>query len=674
MKKWVIAPPDPAAVKALSASGLSPLCCQVLVSQGIVSMDQAVSRMGSTSLSDPFAIIDMMPAADALNAAIDAGERICVYGDYDCDGVMATVILYSYLSSMGADVTWRIPERSEGYGLNEQAVREMHADGVQMIVTVDNGISAVPEAALIRELGMSLVITDHHQPGPTLPEAAAVVDAHRQDNTSTFRLYCGAGIALLLVAAMSGGDLEMALEQFGDLAAIATVADVVPLIGENRYLVQIGLDYLENTERPGLIALRERAGLKDKTLTAQNISFGISPRINAAGRLRSPRLAVELLLEEDPSRAAALAAEIDEINAARKSCEAEIVKNVLASVVNDPDRLHDRVLIFAGEDWHMGVIGIVAARLQERYGRPCFMVSLHDGIGHGSARSFGDFSVFDCLTACEDLFEKFGGHPAAGGFTIKEENLDAFRQRVAAYAAEHHPTMPVMETRVACTLKKESLTVEAVESLSQLEPFGADNPEPVFLAENAQILDIRSFGQGIHTRLTVRVDGQDYAAKVFRVAPADLGIRANEVVHLLVRPEVNRWNGNENVELVVQDYRPAGLQQTKILAALAAYDQWRRGEALPKAWYPAILPSREDLTHVYKCLPTEGIRIDRLANAMFRAGMNHCKLRLCLDVFCELGLAASTDGEVTVHRVVPAARADLGSSQILARLSALAKE
>ncbi len=674
MKKWKIGMPDPDAVSKLQkGSDLSELCCAVLASEGCIDLEQAAARLGCNALSDPSLICDMQQAAEALLDAIDAGKRICVYGDDDCDGVMATVILYSFLYETGADVVWRIPERSEGYGLNNQAIDELHADGVELIVTVDNGISAIPEAQHIRELGMELVVTDHHQPGAELPEALAVVDAHREDNFSPFRLYCGAGIALLLVAAMNDGDVQMALEQFGDLAAIATIADVVSLTSENRYLVQVGMDYLENTERPGLRALREISGLGEKKLTSTNIAFGIAPRINAAGRLASPKLAVELLLEEDPAKARSLAEQIDKLNAERKTCGEEILHAVRSAIAEEPQLIHERVLIFSGENWNAGVIGIAAARLQERYSKPCFIISVENGIGHGSARAFGVFSVFSALTFCGDLLEKYGGHPAAGGFTIKVENIPAFRERIAEYARTNHPDMPVMELQSACVLRRHLLSTEAVASLSQLEPFGTDNPEPIFVAENARIREVRPVSGGVHTKLTVEVDGVVCDAMLFRTSPEASGLRPGDVCHMMVLLSVNSWMGQERITLNVQDHRASGINQSRILSAMAAYDKYRRQEELPAAYYKAIAPTREECIAVYNAVSPKGIRIDRLALLMFPQNINYCKMRICLDIFEELGLIAVEDGETSTRRL-PAKRVDLQNSKILQSITNRSKE
>ena len=670
MKKWIIEKPDPGIVSALQrGSDLSWLCCQVLAAQGIENLQQAGERIGCQALSDPFLICDMREAAQALTDAMDDGRHICVYGDYDCDGVMATVILYSYLQQMGANVSWRIPERADGYGLSCKAVEEMHEAGVELIVTVDNGIAAIPEAQRIRELGMELIVTDHHQPGDRLPEAIAVVDPHREDNYSPFRLYCGAGIALLLVAALNDGDTEMALEQFGDLAAVATIADIVSLTGENRYLVQMGLQYLENSENPGLRALREVSGLGGKELTSVNVAFSIAPRINAAGRMRSASLAASLLLEEDPARARELAGELGNINNERKTCEAQIVQEALSQLAADPSLLYQRILVFAGENWHDGVIGIVAAKLQERFGKPCFVISLHDdGTGHGSARSFGDVSVYKALRACEQHLEKYGGHPGAGGFTLKKGALDAFRRTLLEWAGRVHPEMPVMEIRAACVLEPMQITVEAASSLSQLEPFGADQPEPVFLIENAVIRELRPLSGGIHTKLIVLVGDLVYEALMFGTAPERVGFVPGDVCHMLVRLNVNTYHGMSRVDLMVKDLRSSGLKQGKILSAVRTYDSYRRGEPLPQTYYRAMYPDRAALTAVYRAVPEKGIRMERLIQQMYTQDINYCKMRIALDALSELGLVRLSVTGTEAVRLPVGQRADLGTSRVLREL------
>lgn len=674
MKKWNIYRSNPQTIAELQKScGLSLLCCTVLVAKGYTTSLDVSEFMGCQELSSPFDISGMKDAAQIINDAVDSGKRICIYGDYDCDGIMATVILYSYLAETGANVTWRIPERNEGYGLNMQAVQEMHDDGVELIVTVDNGISALEEAEKIKELGMELIITDHHQPGFRLPEAAAIVDAHCEDNYSAYRFYCGAGIALLLVAAMNDGDTQMAMEQFGDLAAIATIADVVALTGENRFLVQRGMEYLEHTERAGLRALREISGLSEKNLQSMHIAFMLAPRINAAGRMASPKLAVQLLLEEDEEKALTLAGQINSLNTERKNSEAEILKEVAEQIRNNPEMLYQRVLVFYGENWHSGVIGIVASRLQEKYGKPCFMISIQNGHGHGSARSFGNFHVFKALTSCENLLEKFGGHPAAGGFTLKEENIPAFIEQLQQYAWEHHEEMPFMEISAIGALRPEFLLPEMVESLSCFEPFGAENQEPVFLAENVFVKQIQATSGGTHTRMQLLLQNQPCTAMYFRKTPEQTGVIAGNFYHMLVCLNCNTYKGNKSVTLIIQEVRPAGISQTKLLNAVRIYEKYKRKEELYPSYYRGMLPDRKILETVYRSISGQAVAVEMLAAPMMQKGINYCQLLVSLDVFEEMGLLEKDTINGEVKRLSVNQKVNLEDSAILKELRQLAE-
>ncbi len=667
MKKWLIhQPPEDAVNKIRSGSDLSMLCAQVLASRGMQSVQDVAAFLQCDGLSDPFLTADMQEAADRINQALENGTRICVYGDYDCDGVTATVILYSYLSEMGADVTYRIPEREEGYGLNETAIREMHEDGVELIVTVDNGITAIEEAKRIQELGMTLIITDHHQPLDTLPQAAAIVDMHRPDDTSPYHKLCGAGLALKLVAALDGGDDTMALEQFGELAAIATVADVVELSGENRYLVQLGLRLLANTERPGLLALLEQAGLSGKTFTSTSIAFGIAPRLNAAGRFGSPDTAVRLLLSEDMDEAQSLAAELERRNTARKEEEARILEQIEAQARENPTLLKARVLIFAGENWHHGVIGIAASRLEERFGKPTILITIEGETARGSMRSFGNFSAFRCLDACRDLLTRYGGHPGAGGFSLASDQIGAFCAAVEAYAAQMHPEMPVLTLDADRMLLPQDFSLEAFASLSVLAPFGEGNPTPVFAISHAVLQEIVPLSKGAHTKLRVTYGTMALDLLLFRTKPEEVWLRRGAVCDFLVMAEVGQFQGRPQLSLIVQDYRKSGLKQAKYFAARHTYEQFCRNEPLSAAFYRAITPSRDAFAQIYKRIPTTDTAFDTLFGSLQELPeMNYCKMRIALDIFEELGLVGQNLWTEQVRRIPTQQKVDLQASELL---------
>lgn len=674
MKKWTILQPNPEKVKALlQKSDLSRLCAEVLVSGGIDSIEKAAAFFSADELSDPFLLRDMEEAAEILNDAVESGKNICIYGDYDCDGICATVMLYLYLDSLGADVHYYIPERTEGYGMNKAAVRTLAERGTELIVTVDNGISAVEEADLIAELGMELVITDHHRPPEVLPKATAIVDPHRRDCSSPFKELCGAGVVLKLIAAMDGGVYDMALEQFSDLAAIATVADVVSLTGENRAIVEHGLHLLANTENLGLSALMKESKLSADKLSSTAAAFILAPRMNAAGRFGSPSTAVKLLLTDDSEEADALAAELSHLNAKRKETERAITQAIEKSIAENPDILNRRELVFYGEDWHHGVIGIVSARMTERYGKPCFILSAEEDGARGSARGVPGYSVYEALNACADLLERFGGHTGAGGFSLKKENIEGFFARLAKFSRSKHPSVPRLTLTAHKVLEARDLTVEQVESLDRLEPFGEANPRPVFALLGARVDEIQPLSEGKHTKLKLNYQGTAAYALLFGTSADSvrLQLKPGEAADLLVHTELNRFNGKTTVSMRALDYRKSGIPQAKYFAALEAYERWRLGEGVPDALKPRIVPTREELVAVYKAVAAAPVPADILFARLCSDSMNYCKLRLCLDIFCELGLICIEPVQNTVSLVSNAPKTDLNRSAILNNLRCL---
>lgn len=673
MKKWTVSSPDRKIVSALtlgSGGSISPLAAAVLASRGYTDCNSVSSEfsVSADELSDPFLINDMQSAADTINEAIDSGEKICVYGDYDCDGIMASVMLYSYLYEAGADVEYYIPERSEGYGLNAGAVRKIADGGVGLIITVDNGISAISEAELVYECGMKLVITDHHQPGEILPRAEAVVDLHRSDCFVPFKELCGAGVVLKLIAALDGGDYTMALEQFGDLAAIATVADIVSLKNENRFIVNYGMNLIENSDRPAICALKAVSGLEDKKIDTVSIGFNIAPRINASGRFGSPSTAVKLFLSEDDAEITNLAAELNELNSQRKNKEAEIMKEICAMIDADPMMIRERVIFICGKNWHHGVIGIVASRVSEMFGKPAFIASESDGEIRGSARSFGEFSVFGALSACSDSLEKFGGHPGAGGFTIRNGMTDEFNRLLRKYAIENHKIMPVMTIRADAPITAAELDIQYVRGLSFLEPFGAGNEKPLFYIESAVVTDITPLSGGTHTKLRLKIGYVETDALLFRTAPDSLMVNKGDMCSLIVSVGINSFRGNESISMVVKDYRSCNVVQSKVFAAASAFEAFLRGEKLPDNYYPSMYPTREETAEIYKQITAAGISADLLSSRIRIPSLNQCKFLVALEAMRELGLISYSSAEDSYRRNPVSRRVDLQSAPILGKL------
>lgn len=666
MKKWSTKNYDRSIASKLSLScSVSSLTAAVLAAKGYSSAESVMERLELNELSDPFLIKDMKIAADTINKAVEDGTRICVYGDYDCDGIMASVILYAYLLEIGADAVYYIPERSEGYGLNKNAIDKLHEDGVELIVTVDNGISAIDEAEHIYSLGMKLIVTDHHQQGETLPHAEAVVDPHRHDDCSPFKSACGAVIALKLVAALDDGDYTMALEQFGDLAAIATVADIVSLTGENRFIVRYGLNLINNTDRFALMALKEVSGLTDKHVDSHSIAFGLGPRINAAGRFGSPETAMELFLSEEYETAMEFAQELDSLNNARKSEENIIISEIYSILDSDPSILRDRVICICGNGWHHGVIGITASRIMEKFGKPCFIASEENGELRGSARSFGNFSVFEALTAASEVLEKFGGHPAAGGFTIKSGMFDEFRRIINKFAMDNCKDMPLPELSADMTVTAADLTVENVNGLNVLEPFGTDNQKPLFLIENAEITDIIPLSGGAHSKIRIKLDGIAYEALMFRRQPLSLPVQRGDLCDMIATLGTNTFKNKTYVSIFISDIRKHAFEQDKYFAALGAFEAHMRGEELPENYYPVMLPSRETAAAIYKLIPEDGITADNLYFRISSAKLNYCRFCASVEAMRQLGLIVMYSADSIIQRVKVSQKADLNSAPVL---------
>lgn len=643
MKKWIIGNPDRNIAAELSKNtSLSPLCSSVLVSRGIDTVQKACNFFdykkdeNAEILSDPFMLKDMREASEILIQAVENGEYICVYGDYDCDGITATTILYSYLECLGARVRYYINMRSDGYGLCESGIRALSEDGVELIVTVDNGISAINEIALANELGMRVVVTDHHQPGEVLPDALAVVDPHRTDCPSTFKDICGCTVALKLIAAMDGGDYSAAFEQFADFTALATIADVMPLSGENRSIVTHGLRYLKNTENCGLKALIEKSGAKDR-LSSTDVSFSLIPRINASGRFGSASDAVELFLTDDDERASELAEKLDKLNTERKSAEEEILNEVEQQILNLPEILYNRVLVIYGEGWHHGVIGIVAARLVERFGKPVFLLSDDGELARGSARSVEGFSIFSALSACSNELQKFGGHVGAGGFSLLKENISAFDKAMQKYAAEFYPVQPVQTIHADKLILPEELDIDTIKTLSSLEPFGEGCRQPVFLLRKAVINDIIPLSNGLSTKIRIVYGGKQSEGLLFGKRTADFLYKKGDTVDILASIYINTYNGRQSLNMRIIDLRSSNIVQAKYFNAKQAYEQFKRGEGIDSALAKRALPTRDELIPIYKAIAGFGeISSDELFGKIDSESISYCKLRIAIDIFSEL--------------------------------------
>ena len=619
------------------------LLAGILAARGITDPTEALTLLaGEEELSDPMLLTDMDKACARILEAIDKEQTIVVYGDYDVDGVTATALLYQHLKGMGASVKCMLPSREgDGYGLSKNAIQSIHDKGCQLIVTVDNGISALEEAEFAASLGVDLIVTDHHLPHDALPKAVAVVDPRRADDHSPFKGLCGAGVAFKLCAALDGCPPEEMLDYCGDLAAVGTVADVMPLTGENRTLVKAGLKLLQQTDRPGISALLEEVGLGGKPITAENVSYAIAPRINAAGRMDNAVTALQLVLCEDEERAAELAHKLNEINVARQETEQEIVKAAQEQLDAEPAILEDRVILIWGRDWHPGVIGIVASRLVEKTGRPVIVVSVDEhGEGKGSGRSVQGFNLHECIASCEDILLRFGGHAMAAGLSVREENLPELRRRLNEWAARECAVLFTPPLECDLSIHLDRITVESVRRLEQLAPYGAENPTPVFVLEKAVIDGVFSVSEGKHCRLRLRQGNASIYAVWFGMPPEQLPYTMGDVVDAAVNLSVYESLRGAQLSGRILELHPAGFgnaaaEQTALVQAL------RRGTPLSAEQKARIAPERSDIITVYRELQARRWHAEDLQPLFAKLGEeNTGKILVAITALEQVGLIA----------------------------------
>ena len=676
LRKWEVRPLDKERAAAFAQTYGVPFFLAMLMNiRGLDDAAHLREFLGEgETLSDPFLLKDMDKAAARITCAVDNMEKIAVYGDYDADGVTSTAMLYSYLETRGADVIFYIPQREgEGYGMNIGAVEYLKEQGVSLIVTVDNGISSVQEVARANELGIDVVVTDHHRPQEILPDAVAVVDAYRPDDTSPYKHFSGVGIAFKLLMALEdgAGDVEDLLEAYSDLAAIGTIGDIVPLTGENRTLIRAGLERLSQSDRPGVQALLENAGIAGKALTSTNVAFTLVPRINATGRMGAPERAVRLLISGYEEEAEVLSEEICADNEERRRVEAEIAEAAFADI-EAKGYMKDRVVVVDGENWHHGVIGIVASRVTERCGKPCMIISRGETEAKGSGRSIEGFSLFEAICACGDLLIKFGGHPMAAGITLKPENIEAFRKRINRYAAEHFPQMPTQTVTLDCKLNPAALSVSMAQSLTQLEPFGNGNPQPVFGLFNMELSNVTPVGGGGHLRLTLEKNGAVITAMRFNTKPEELPYHIGDKIDLAVQLEAREFRGQPSLTVIVRDMKFAAFNTEKNIASLASFEKWQRGEVLSAEDKNRLYPDRACLAAIYRALRTvNGKETDQVRFvSQFGKDMTLGLFKTALLVFEERGLVHSeiADDTFTATLIETSGKTDITRSPVLLAL------
>ena len=641
-KKWSIryAPTaeNASAVKSLAdALGILPTTAKLLFTRGLRTAEEATVflRQAETSLHDPFMLKDIERAVARILEALEKGERIAIYGDYDVDGVTSVSLLYTYLSRLGADIGYYIPCRSrEGYGLSTSAIDTLKERGVELIITVDTGITAMEEVAYATELGIDTVVTDHHECRPELPEACALVNPHRADDAYPFKDLAGVGVVFKLICALEMTRCRMdgrseidgvrqICREYADLVAIGTIADVMPIVDENRLIVALGLKLLESTKRPGLRALIEAASgnrvgdqkfpPKKRKINSGFIGFVLAPRINAAGRVSSASIAVELLLATDNERAAELAEELCNLNTTRQVEENRIAVEVYQKIEQMPPELCDRIIVIEGDTWQQGIIGIVSSRITERYGLPSILISFDgstrgfasdDDLGKGSGRSIKGLNLVEALADSEEHLARFGGHELAAGLTIRRGNIDAFRKQINQYAHKHlTEDMLCISIDADCEVQMKDLTLALAQEIDKLEPFGTSNPVPNFVLRDASLLRIIPMGNGKHTKLILEKDGISMVAVWFGTEHTAIPFEIGDRLDVMFQLNINEFQNVTSLQMIVQDMQLSKVYEESFADAWERYEEIRAGA--PITAEEDVIPTRQDMACVYTLLRRE---------------------------------------------------------------------
>lgn len=665
MREWVFKQTDKALATELAKECEIPdFTAFLLVSKGLCDpfeIDEFLSD--ELVLQDPFCFADMQKGIERVNFAIENNQKIAIFGDYDCDGITSTVLLYSVLKNLGASVSYRVPTRDEGYGISISAVEELKQKGIELIITVDNGITAFEAIDLANSFGIDVVVTDHHLPGEKLPNAYAVIDPKRKDCPTEFKDYAGVGVAMMFCSALGDIPLEDLIFSYGDLVAIGTIADVMPIISDNRGIVKHSLDLIKNSNRVGIKALILQAGLKKDNFSTSSVSFGIAPRINAAGRVLDPNIAIDLLLCEDEQEANNLAQKLCEINLTRHQLEKEILIKANEKLAADSSMINAPVIIVGDENWHGGVLGIVAAKLCETFSRPAIVFCFEDGMAHGSARSVDGASIYDIIADNPELVEAFGGHSSAAGVSIKLENFKKAVVNIENSAKKLYPEMPFNKVEITCKLNPKKVNINAVYAQKALMPFGEKNEQPIFALCDMKIKDITELSGGKHLKLTVSRQGDETPLSVMKFFTTynEFPYKIGDKVDIAVTLESNVFNEIERVSTIVKDIKPSEVDIKTALKQLRKYQNFKYfGENIETEL------SRQNVVDIYlRIRNLKRIKANEAELMFLLCENDFLRLRIVLDILFELEfIKFSYNGNYNIEYIENATKKDLTDSSV----------
>ena len=676
MKLWTVAELNKAEASEIQNKyELPALIAMLLQIRNIKTKEEIEDFLFNDSeIASPFEIKDMNKAVNRIKRSLDNCELICVYGDYDADGVTSTALLYSYLETIDANVMFYIPSReNEGYGMNKSAIDFLNEKGVRLIITVDNGIAAIEEIAYANSLGIDTVVTDHHMPTGELPNACAVVDLHREDCNSKFKSLSGVGVAFKLIMALEGEycDTNSLLDNYADILTIGTIGDIVELRGENRVFVKRGLQSIMNSDRAGIEALVQNSGLAGKNISAGNVSFTIVPRINAVGRLGLSEKSVKLLLTEDFEEAEEISVQLCDDNAERQQIEKDILDKIDLRIQQDPTLVLDKVIVIDGENWHQGVIGIVASRIKETYGKPAIVISKNGKAAKASGRSVEGFPLSEAVFSCSDILTHYGGHPMAVGLSIDSDKIELFRKRINEYA-DTFSNMPFDKLNIECKLNPAFLSVDIVQSLSYLQPFGAGNPTPIFGLYNMKLINIIPLSNNKHLKLVFSRNNTTVNAMKFFTSTEEFPYKIGDTLDLAVTLDINEYNGNTSVSVIIKAIKSTTDNPEEILKSLRIYENFCNGANITDAERQDIFPDRNDFALLYRYLKSNNgydFPFETLVHKLDNK-LSFGKIRVILKAMSELGLIEICEGlkSSQIKLIEVTGKVDLDSARIISKL------
>ncbi len=641
--EWSISEIDEEIVSKYSQKyGIPYVSAAILYSRGFREESDIQNFLQGTVEDDVFDITDMDKAVQRIEKAIKENEKICIYGDYDADGITSSSLMCRYLRDRGADVFCYIPERNkDGYGLNNSAIEYIKNEGTDLIITVDNGISAFDEVKYANLLGMDVVITDHHRVRETLPCACAVVNPYRKECSELKnKNFAGVGVAFKLIEAMETGKSSKKdlLDKYSDLVTVGTIGDSIELFGETKEVVKYGLENLLSSKIPGIISLLKCSNLYLKELDSISVAFGIVPRINACGRMDNARLALELLMCDDVYESDKIAVEVCKLNDLRKNIENEILEDVENLLLEEPERKYEKIIVAEGENWNHGVLGIVASKITQKYGKPCILITIEGETSRASCRSIEGFSIYDALVRNSKWLTRFGGHPMAAGFSINTSDLKFFKESLFQDSEDYEVPAPCIS--IDFELEPYQISCEILENLEILKPYGNGNSEPVFGIFGATLVKIIPIGKGKHLKLIFEKDGFEFSVLYFNKTPNDFIFLEHEKLDIAITLHENEYMGVKSVSCYAVDFKICNYDLKKAVKEKNLYQHFKKSNTL-NCDLTNVIPSREEFVKIYqyvKKLKNKSIRVDLINKRLFNNNKNLFIIYIVLDVMEELGL------------------------------------